>query len=396
MKSKILLLSALVIASFGLAQTKEIHFEKSSFADIKAKAKKENKLIFIDAYTTWCGPCKWMAKNVFTNDTAADYFNAKFINAKIDMEQGEGPEIGKLYNVKCYPNLLVIDGDGNLVHRAAGALVTKDFIQFGENAFNTEKRFSKYTTEYAAKKSDATFLLSYMNVLDRSCLPADDAVKDYFATQKEENYSNRTNWEVMKNYVTDYKSKEFAHLLKNVDTYKKLYTADSVDNQIKMVLLQSGNRALFTKEGVSEKGYNTFISEIKQLNYTKTDEVLFSLNLSYYQRAGNWTDYSKLLVEQGDLYLKDPNQINNVSWTLYEHSDDKNALLKAEFWMGKVVKDLGEWYAYDTYAAVLYKLKKKKEAKAAADRAIEMAKKEGAAKDEYKGTLELLKKIDKL
>lgn len=60
MKTKMLLLGALIVSSSGFAQTKEIHFEKSSFADIKAKAKKENKLIFIDAYTSWCGPCKWM------------------------------------------------------------------------------------------------------------------------------------------------------------------------------------------------------------------------------------------------------------------------------------------------------------------------------------------------
>lgn len=395
MKTKTLLLSVLVAASTAFAQTKEIHFEKSSFADIKAKAKKENKLIFIDAYTSWCGPCKWMAANVFTNDTVADYFNTKFINAKIDMEKGEGPEIAKLYDVRCYPNLLFIDGEGKLIHRGAGGLKTKQLIELADNAFNPEKRFSKYTSEYASKKTDATFLLNYMDALDRGCLPADDVLKDYFATQKEENFTNRQNWTAIYNYTNDYNSKEFAYLLKNIDAYKKLYTADSVNQKVKGVLIQSGYRAVFKRDGVSDAGYNTYVSEMRGLNNGIADQAVFNISLAYYENKKDWATYSKIFAEQADKYLKEPEEINNVSWNLYENSDNKNALLKAEFLMSKIVEG-SEWFVYDTYAAVLYKLKKKKEAKAAAEKAIEMAKKEGAAEDDYKGTKELLKKIDKL
>ena len=70
-----LLLSAAAIASPGTAQNREIKFEQGNWAGILEKAKKENKIIYLDCYTTWCGPCKWMAKNVFTNDTAADFYN---------------------------------------------------------------------------------------------------------------------------------------------------------------------------------------------------------------------------------------------------------------------------------------------------------------------------------
>ena len=153
MKTKILVLSLMFAVSFGFAQTKKMHFETTTFAEIKAKAKKENKLIFIDAYTSWCGPCKWMAANVFTNDTVADYFNAKFINAKFDMEIGEGVDIAKLYEVQCYPNLLFIDGDGKLIHRGAGGLNVKKFTQLAEDTFNPEKRFSKYKSRRSGKSA---------------------------------------------------------------------------------------------------------------------------------------------------------------------------------------------------------------------------------------------------
>ena len=109
MLKSIFSLAFLSLSIIAVSQNKDINFEHGTFAEIKAKAKKENKLIFVDAYTTWCGPCKQMAKTVFTNDAVADFYNFSFINAKIDMEKGEGIEIAKQYEVKCYPNLLFME-----------------------------------------------------------------------------------------------------------------------------------------------------------------------------------------------------------------------------------------------------------------------------------------------
>ena len=75
-----------------------IDFKTENLESLKARAKSENKLIFIDAYTSWCGPCKWMASNVFTNDTVGKFFNQHFISSKIDMEKGEGIKFAEKYN----------------------------------------------------------------------------------------------------------------------------------------------------------------------------------------------------------------------------------------------------------------------------------------------------------
>nr|WP_309762545.1 thioredoxin family protein [Chryseobacterium sp. SORGH_AS_1175] len=67
-----------------------IQFQDVPFKDLIAKAKKENKIVFIDAYASWCGPCKMMERNVFTKKSVGDYFNTNFVNARFDMEKGEG------------------------------------------------------------------------------------------------------------------------------------------------------------------------------------------------------------------------------------------------------------------------------------------------------------------
>ena len=149
-----LLTASLLTSSFVNAQTKTITFESGTWEEIKAKATKENKPIFLDAYATWCGICKKMDKNVFTNDSVADYFNANYINAKIDMESGEGIALANQYNVTIYPTLLFIDGQGKVVHRAVGGFQPREFIELAKDAQNPNKQNSGTTKTEQGSKSN--------------------------------------------------------------------------------------------------------------------------------------------------------------------------------------------------------------------------------------------------
>lgn len=68
-----------------------------------------NKPVFIDCYTVWCGPCKYLSSDVFPDKRVGDFYNEKFICLQIDMEKGEGLEIAKKYEIKSYPTLLFLD-----------------------------------------------------------------------------------------------------------------------------------------------------------------------------------------------------------------------------------------------------------------------------------------------
>lgn len=97
-----------------------VNFNEGSMKDLLAKAGSESKYLFLDVYATWCGPCKYMATEVFTQKAAGDYFNATFVNAKIDAEKGEGIEVAKKYDVKAYPTFLILDSSGKEVGRIVG------------------------------------------------------------------------------------------------------------------------------------------------------------------------------------------------------------------------------------------------------------------------------------
>ena len=80
-----------------LAITQSLHAQKSSitffdgsWSEALTKARTESKLIFVDAYTSWCGPCKLMSNKVFTDKKVGKFYNDNFINVKLDVEKGEG------------------------------------------------------------------------------------------------------------------------------------------------------------------------------------------------------------------------------------------------------------------------------------------------------------------
>ncbi|AUP80513.1 thioredoxin family protein [Flavivirga eckloniae] len=127
------------ICFISYSQDQNIDFKDGSFEEIMALAKQENKPIFMDCYTVWCGPCKQLAKNVFPQPEVSAFFNENFISIKMDMEKGEGIELAQYYNVNAYPTLLFLDSEGNVLKNHTGSLDAKNLIETGRDAIRLKK-----------------------------------------------------------------------------------------------------------------------------------------------------------------------------------------------------------------------------------------------------------------
>ncbi|MPR33774.1 thioredoxin family protein [Salmonirosea aquatica] len=114
-------------------ESEGIQFTDAAWATVVKKAKAENKIIFLDAYASWCGPCKLLQKNVFTRPDVGELFNKNFINVKVDMERGEGLQLARLFPLEAYPTLFFIEPNGKIVKKVIGYQTPEALIGIGKS-----------------------------------------------------------------------------------------------------------------------------------------------------------------------------------------------------------------------------------------------------------------------
>lgn len=111
-----------------------IKFIEQDWKAAVQEAKANNKLIFLDIYATWCGPCKMLKKNTFTDKAVGEFFNKNFVNLSVDGEAGVGPQLAQLYQIQAYPTLIVVDATGKPVLYTVGYIDAKTLMDFGQTA----------------------------------------------------------------------------------------------------------------------------------------------------------------------------------------------------------------------------------------------------------------------
>lgn len=111
-----------------------IDFYEGTWKEALSEAKKSEKLIFLDLYATWCGPCKMMKYNSFQNQKVADFYNQKFINVEIDGESKLGNQLMRKYNLNSFPSLLFLNTQGEIVHGGLGYHSPSELLNLGKEA----------------------------------------------------------------------------------------------------------------------------------------------------------------------------------------------------------------------------------------------------------------------
>jgi len=159
MKKLIPLMMCLVLSVMAFAQT-GVDFQHLTFDEALAKAKAEKKLVFVDCYTTWCGPCKMMTTKIFPMKEAGEFFNPRFVCVKFDMEQGEGKELKNKLGVRAYPSFFIIRPDGTVQHAVVGGDELEPFIERVKKGLN-----EKTSLLYLNQQYSASWILCFMHIL---------------------------------------------------------------------------------------------------------------------------------------------------------------------------------------------------------------------------------------
>lgn len=152
----LLVVSAFVFPVRGQesAAPEGIRFEHGTWDEALAKAKSENKLLFVDVWATWCGPCKRLANEVFPQKEVGDFFNSHFVSYKlqIDIEDKATREryqqLANSYNAAALPTLLWVNGDGKLEHFSVGYVQAGALLEEARKALDPSLRTSHITDNW--------------------------------------------------------------------------------------------------------------------------------------------------------------------------------------------------------------------------------------------------------
>ena len=388
---KILTAFLIILSVLSFAQ-EGIKFETSDFKTILAKAKKENKLIFLDAYTTWCGPCKLMAKNIFTIKSVGDHYNANFVNAKIDMEKGEGIDIAKKYDVKVFPTYLFIDGNGELVHRTVGYVPEKEFIQFAKDASDPSKRVAALKERFEKGEKDPEFLKNLVNLTAFTEADYAGKVFEKYITAKANTPLAADDMQMLFTILKNTESPAYkifkekkADLLKFMP--EKSYEATDKSLKINTVIKKAYNEESKTyDENKFIEGTKDFLTKdeaVKYLSKIKAGKALKDKDIATYEKLTleTYKDYTNF----------NSNELNSIAWNFFENVTNKSSLETALKWAQESVKQSENSANTDTLANLYNKLNDKANAKIWAEKAIELAKKNGEDASETQKLLDSLK-----
>jgi hypothetical protein len=197
--------------------------------------------------------------------------------------------------------------------------------------------------------------------------------------------------------VKNYSSKEFKFFVENKDKYAQLYTKDSVDAKINEVYYNYGRSLIYSKTPKTVELENYIVS-LEQMPIATPRKTALYLRLENSQKNKDWKTFAQLLTE-ANISLVGEEMYNSIAWTVYENIDEEAVLSRMAEQMQRMLKnktELNYFAEYDTYASLLFKLKRKKEALKAANSAIEHAKAMNLNPEDYSKTNELITKINSL
>lgn len=359
-------------------------FVEKPFDDLLAMAKKENKVIFIDAYTTWCGPCKMMSAKVFPEARVGEVYNERFINAKFDMEKGEGPALAKRYSVMAYPTYLFVDGNGDIVHKGIGYIPQDEFLALADAATG-DSSLGVMNKRYDGGDRSAEFLSEYSQVLT-SVYEQEKAGKvsgEYLDMQQD--WSSPETMELLIANPGELGGKRMNYLLENSEKAMETAGASTFVMTMQQAIIghymkESGARALPEVADIANT-YKTYggplairlIDHYKMLRaqQMRDDEAYVPAALEYFATYGS----------------DNPTELNSIAWTIFESTDDMDQLKQALALAKKSVEMEPGYANMDTLAWLYNKTGDKKMAKQTATAAIELAKKDG---EDYSETAKIL------
>lgn len=401
--------------------------EGLTWQQVKQKAKNEGKYIFIDAFATWCGPCKKMDRETYIDTAVGALFNQRFLAVKVQMDKTDkdndevkrwykdAVNMMKEYQIRAYPTLIFLSPDGEVVNKLSGFRSAKQFITQANIALKPGQKYIDPNDQYfvlleeykAGKKNYEAMPVLFKKALELKEPEIAWAVSKeymkYLGNKKGNDLYTKANIEFLTAHSLTSHSPYYDMFYRNgkkVDKAmsKKGYAQSIVDQIILREIVApflnitiGGAGMVGGKRDTSEADWRTLYKMIKdRYNEKHAERNLLDARLLWYEQHYNTLKVRQYLIEGlgkfgvdsiNELGPRSCRRVNSEFWQVYLSVTDTVMLQVAATYMKQVVEhsvSLPQHTMYmDTYACLLYKLGHIQEALSWEKKALQIAKEKG-------------------
>ena len=262
-----------------------------SFEEALKKAKEENKLIFFNCFADWAVPCHSMNKLVFSDQEFADWMDKHFVNFFIDVTTPAGRPFADKYKITFQAHYLVLNSDGEVVHRIVGGHQIPEFKAILKNALNPKTSLAGMNKRYAAGERNVKFLNAYADVLK---IASEDetykkVVEELFSKLKKSDWYKKVYWKSFCYMTKDIDSEMFKYML----DHKADFVKSNGEEQVNQFISNLYARTLYSyasgKEVYNgEKLLNIYL-DIQKAGLPKENMVYSLYTIAKYRGEGNFS-----------------------------------------------------------------------------------------------------------
>ncbi|HRD82558.1 MAG: thioredoxin family protein [Saprospiraceae bacterium] len=371
---KLPLLILLLVVSVLPLSAEGIRFFEGTWDEAVAEAKRLDRIIFVDAYAVWCGPCKKMAAEVFPDDKVGEFYNKNFINLKLDAEKGEGLKFREKYPISAFPTLFYIDYTGDVVQQVKGAQQIDGFIELGKKALTKIDRSQQYVAAYESGDRDPELVLNYVRALNKAGKSSIKISNDYLRSQKD--LSTPFNLRFILEAASEADSRIFDMLIERRAAIEALEPKQAVKERIREACEATAQKALeFRNRNLLEEA----IAKMKKYYPEKAASFRTSMEMDYWSAMGDVDKYIAACQQYAKTEAaKDEKALMGLGGALAQQFGHEPKAMQAAENFSKMAADKSTDYKTQlNYAGILMRNGKKDKALEAAKKALEMAKPHG-------------------
>lgn len=361
---------------------------------IKKKAQTENKYIFLDCFATWCGPCKQMDKQVYTDDLVCSYLSDHFISVKVQLDTAktddaevrawyaQAHKIMLEYKIGSFPTFIFLSPEGNIVHKEIGFMGAEKFTKLLQQAVSPEEQYYTLVDVFREHKLAYSKMPGLVKGLERigekECAMdiANTYIENYLLNLKDQDLFTKENARFIGFHIKSSQSQAFNWYYQHTNSIDSVmgkgFSKDVLDNVISQeeiipVLLKWDSLGSYEVRISDWANLSDVVR--RKYNGDYANRIVLDAQIRWYSHKNRWNEMVYYHVKKIDIYGVDTAEsnagnINNIIYEIiFKHSNDKTVINKAIKWM-KIICDAhpDEQDYLDTYANLLYKKGKKRRA----------------------------------